>query len=198
MMDWKELQTQWQQSGEGETHDLPIPTEKKLESIENGLKYFYQEQGKNPNTYYAIVQFGLSALMIPLLIKKGFSEIHLGHLVFIILPLAIGNLIKAIQFKETNKEESLLVYLKSSLKEVRWIIFQQVFLFGSMAVALPIYLIAQSNSSSSETWDGKYLLLLIPFMLIFAVLIWWYRNHHNYNVYRLNGLLSGLIEELES
>lgn len=194
-MDWKEIQSHWKEGSGSQEQNFSVPTQSKLRSLEREMGFFYQENGKKSSIAASAVFLLMAIPMLILLIKEGLSEFNLGYMIFLFVPVAISNLVRGLTIRRIQPEENLSLFLKSSLRDVRWIIYQQIGV-GIMALVFFFLLFVNGNGEGLASAKAAFL-ILIPFLFILGVLVWWYQNHHPYNVYRLNKALGELVEELD-
>lgn len=193
-MNWTDIQNQWQKEA-AEQPQFSIPNTSKIQSLEREMKYFYQENGKQSSLIASGFFLLMAILMLFILIKDGFSEFNLGYMIFLFVPVAITNFLRGLLIKRVPPEENMKLFLTSSLRDVRLSIFQQ-WGIGTMVFLFWIYMFFGESGKGLTSIKAGFLMML-PFIFIAGVLLWWYQNHHPYNVYRLNKTLSKLISEFD-
>jgi len=197
-MDWNEIQTAWKEEGNHESKEFSIPSKSRLESLGREMKYFQQDYGRTPSLWISAIFLLFSGMLLFGIIRDGFDESeNLDYFIFLFLPLAIFNLLRAILNKNVSPSENLLAYLKQARKNVRLVRIQQLASFSSLLFLIPLLLSAKKGF----TWDDPShtigLLLFIPIALIFAAVLWWYQSQHPYHLSRLLIELNALIKEME-
>lgn len=197
-MDWKEIQTAWKEEGNHKSKEFSIPSKSRLESLGREMKYFQQDYGRTPSLWISAIFLLFSGMLLFGILRDGFDESeNLDYFIFLFLPLAIFNLLRAILSKNVSPSENLLDYLKHARKNVRLVRIQQLASLSSLLFLIPLL----QSARKGFTWDDYSntigLLLFIPIALIFAAVLWWYQSQHPYNLSRLLKELNALIKEME-